>query len=277
MDMNWLESILYALVSGFTEFLPVSSQAHRSMLLCLFGQDREHPLLGLLVHIGVLAALIVSTRTQLRRLYREYTLRRIPKRRRKRPPDRQCLMDISFVRLASIPLLLGFVLYPKTSQWSGQLYLVALLLVINGVILHIPMYLPGGNKDSRSMSRLDGLLVGVGSAVSVMPGVSRIGASVSVAAARGADMQQAYKWGLLLSLPALAVLLCFDIFAAVTGGLAGVGFLEVLQCILAGGAAYLGAYAAILLMRSWVQRSGLSGFAYYCWGAALFAFILYLI
>lgn len=274
--MNWLESILYALVSGFAEFLPVSAQAHKSILLCLIGQDGEHPIMGLFVRIGILAALTVSMRAQFKRLYRAYALKRIPKRRRKRTPDQQSLMDVSFIKMASVPLLLGFLLYPKSSHWAGELYIVSLLLLLNGLILHIPMYLPGGNKDARSMSRLDSILVGIGAAAAVLPGVSRVGASASVAVARGADLQQAYKWSLLLSVPAHVVLLCFDVFSVIATGLAGVGFLFILQCILAAAFAYAGAYASVALMRSVVQRSGLSGFSYYCWGASLFAFILYL-
>lgn len=277
MNMNWLESILYALISGLTQFLPVSAQAHKSILLCLFGQDGEHPLMGLFIHISVLTALIMRMRPQIKRLYREYALRKIPKRHRRRTSDQQSLMDISLIKLASVPMLLGFLLYPRTSVWAGELYLVALFLLVNGLLLHIPMYLPAGNKDSRSLSRLDGLLVGIGSAAAVLPGVSRIGAAASIAACRGADLQQAYKWSLLLSIPAVAVMVCFDIFAVIAGGLASVEFLFVLQCVLASGLSYMGAYVSITLMRSVVQRSGLSGFSYYCWGAGLFAFILYLI
>lgn len=275
--MNWLETILYGLTAGLCEFLPVSSRAHRSILLYLFGQDGEHPLLGLFAHLGTLIALIISSRTQLTRLYREYALKKVPKRRRKRFPDIQCLMDISMIRMAAVPVILGFLLYPITSRWSSRLYMIALLLLLNGVILHLPMYLPVGNKDARSISRLDSLLIGLGGALAILPGISRIGASFSVASARGADLQQAYKWSLLLSLPALVILSLFDIFALVSSGFAGVGFLFVLQCVLAAGFAYLGAHAAIVLMRSMVQRTGLHGFSYYCLGAALFTFILYLI
>lgn len=277
MDMNWLETILYGLAAGICEFLPVSSQAHRSILLYLFGQDGEHPLLGLFVHLGALAALVVACRTQVMRLHREYSLSKMPKRRRKRFPDIQCLMDVLLLKLAAIPIILGLLLYPVTSRWSSRLYIVALLLLLNGVILHIPMYLPVGNKDARSMSRLDSLLVGIGGALAVLPGISRVGTSFSIASARGADLQQAYKWSLLLSIPALAALSLLDIFALVIGSHAGVDFLFVLQCVAAAGFAYLGAYAAIVLMRSLVQRTGLHSFSYYCLGAALFAFILYLI
>lgn len=277
MDMNWLETILYGLAAGLCEFLPVSSQAHQSILLYLFGQDGAHPLLGLLVHLGSLAALIVATRAQLTRLYREYSLMKVPKRRRKRFPDTLCLMDVSVLKTASIPLVLGFVVYFFTSRWSSRLYLIALLLLLNAVILHVPMYLPVGNKDARSMSRLDSLLIGLGGAFAVLPGVSRVGTSFSVASARGADLQQAYKWSLLLSVPAIVILSTFDVFFLISGGFDGLGFVFVLQCIVAAGFAYLGAHAAIALMRSLVQRTGLHGFSYYCLGAALFAFILYLI
>lgn len=275
--MRWLETVLFGLVAGICEFLPISSQAHRSILLCLFGQDHENPLLSFFIHTGALIALIFACKSQLMRIYTEYTLLKVPRHRRKRFPDAQSRMDIMLLRTTMITMLLGFLLYPVVDGWSGRLYIIALMLFLNGLILHIPMYLPIGNKDSRAMSRLDAILIGLAGAISVIPGISRVATTFSVASARGADLQQAYKWSILLCLPALAVEILLDIFAMITGGLAGVGFVFVIQCILAAVFAYLGAYAAITLMRSLVQRTGLYGFSYYCVGAALFAFILYLI
>ena len=63
MNIGLFESILYGLICGFAEFLPVSSQAHRNILNCLFGVDREEPLMILFLHIGALLALMVSSRT----------------------------------------------------------------------------------------------------------------------------------------------------------------------------------------------------------------------
>ncbi|MBO5952664.1 MAG: undecaprenyl-diphosphate phosphatase [Oscillospiraceae bacterium] len=274
--MRFLESILYALVSGLTEILPVSSFAHRAILLRLFGADGEMPILGFSVHAGILLGLFFETRNLLRRLQKEHQLSLIPKRRRRRHPDIQSVMDISLIKTACIPLLLAFLLYPRTLQWRGQLHLVALFLIMNGLILHFPVYLPQGNKDSRSVTKLDALLFGAGSALSMLPGISRIGAFSSVAVARGVDTQQALKWSLLFSYPALLGYICFDIYGLFASGFAGVGFLVFLQGIVCTAAAFVGARLAIILVRFISVRAGLFGFSYYSWGAALFAFILYM-
>lgn len=278
MDMSWLESALYGLLAGFTEFLPVSAQAHRAILLGIFGAETEHPVMGLFIHIGIMAALYFSCKLQLRKLFREYRLGKMTRRRRRgRFLDLQSMRDISLFKAACIPLVLVFFLYTKTAVWGEKLYMIALFLLLNGLILYVPMFLPQGNKDSRSMSRLDGVLIGLGAAVSILPGVSRVGASSSVAIARGADMQQAYRWSLLLSFPALLILTCFDCYGIITTGFAGVKFIFVLQCILSAGVACLGAYLGIAFMKVLATRTGFFNFSYYCWGAALFVFILYLI
>ena len=126
------------------------------------------------------------------------------------------------------------------------------------------------------MSTVDGALFGVLSALSVLPGVSRVGTGCSFATARGAEPQHAYKWSLLLSIPVLIVLTCFDLVSLFTVGMAGAGALYVIKCILCGACAYVGAGLAILLMKTLTVRNNLSLFSYYSIGAALFAFILYL-
>ena len=71
MNITMIQSILYGLVCGFAEFLPVSSQAHRSILNCLFGVDQEEPLMVMFLHIGALLALIISSMSLLQRFQRE--------------------------------------------------------------------------------------------------------------------------------------------------------------------------------------------------------------
>lgn len=277
MNISLLQSIIYGLVCGFAEFLPVSSQAHRNILNCLFGVQEE-PLMVMFLHIGSLLALFISAKSLLQRIQKEMEIKRVARRRTRRQPDELVMLDMSLIKTACIALLIGVVLfYFKGSSWHGNLLMVALFLVINGIILHAPMYLPRGNKDARSMSRLDGVLLGVGNALSVMPGFSRIGVSTSLGIARGATPQNAYKWSLLLSVPMLAAFIVLDLVGVVSGGLSHIDFLFILQCIMCGCAAYLGASGSIALMKMLVFRNGIENFSYYCWGAALFSFILYMI
>ena len=203
MNITMIQSILYGLVCGFAEFLPVSSQAHRSILNCLFGVDQEEPLMVMFLHIGALLALIISSMSLLQRFQREMEIKRLARRRSRRQPDELALLDMSIVKTACTVLLIGFVFYFEAAALHGNLPMVAIFLVVNGLILHVPLYLPKGNKDARTMSRLDAMLLGLGSALAMLPGVSRIGVSTSVGISRGAAPQNAYKWALLISIPAL--------------------------------------------------------------------------
>ena len=276
MDLNWFEVLLYGIVSGITEFLPVSSQAHQMILLNLFGCTDPNSLLNLFVHIGMFAGLAVTSGAYVKRLYIEYQLSKRSRRRRKRELNMQSVFDIHLVKMACIPVLIRFLFYGSTSTWGNSVPIVTAFMLLNGVILFIPMYLARANKDSRSMSSLDGVLFGLGSALSIFPGVSRIGGGFSLAVSRGADPQHAYKWSLILSVPVLLVLCCFDVYLTFTTEMGQIDFIFILKCILSGVCAYFSATLAITFMKTLTTRTGLAGFSYYSLGAALFAFILYL-
>ena len=84
MNLGWLRSILYGLVSGITEFLPISGQAHRILLLQFFGYGEETGLLALMVHLGLMAALLLCMGERLRGVLRERAILQMPMRRRHR-------------------------------------------------------------------------------------------------------------------------------------------------------------------------------------------------
>jgi undecaprenyl pyrophosphate phosphatase UppP len=77
-------------------------------------------------------------------------------------------------------------------------------------------------------------------------------------------------------LPVFLVYLLFDAVAVVSGGNDAFGVMAILGYVLAALGAFLGASLSLHMMRSFSRKIGFSGFAYYCWGAALFTFIMYL-
>lgn len=276
MDINWIQAVLYGIISGLSEFVPVSSQAHQLILRSLFGiHDVDH-LMNLFAHLGMLTALGVTTGSYIKRSLHEHSFSKTSRRRRKRQVNPQAVCDVNFISTACIPMLLSFLLYSKTQQWENKVPIVSIFLLVNGIILLIPMYLAKGNKDSRHMSSFDAVLFGVASALSAFPGISRIGIGSSFAIARGADPNYAYKWSLFLSAPVLFVLICFDLASLFAVGLAGAGAVYILKCILCGVFSHIGASLAITLLKAITLRNGISGLSYYSFGAALFAFILYL-
>lgn len=276
MNFTMIESLIYGLVSGLTEFLPVSAPAHRTILMKLFGERTDGSLLRLFIHLGTFLGLYFACRGQTARLKRERDLAKMSKRRRKREPDFKSVLDLQIVKSAFMVSLLGFVLYYYTYSWETSLSRVALFLIINGIFLFIPQFLPYGNKDSRSMSRFDSFLIGLAGALGTLPGISRVGFTSTTAVIRGADRQQALTWSLLLSIPILIIFMIIDLIGLVTVGSGAFTFMLFIQYLLSGVTAFVGAYVSIHFMRSFVINSGFTGFAFYSWGAALFSMILYL-
>ena len=164
--MNIFECFLYGLIRGITEFLPVSSPAHGILLRELFGEKQIAPLQELLIHIGLLIALLISCGTYIEKLRRERKL--LAKGRRTKKLDRRIEFDLRLIQTAAVPTLIGTCLYGLfTSRWNS-LALVALFMVINGVILYLPEHIPHGNKDSSKLSALQSILIGLGGAAAAL-------------------------------------------------------------------------------------------------------------
>ena len=276
MDFSWIESIIYGFVTGLSQILPVSAQAHRAIMLKMFGQSTEGGLMGFLVHGAVLAAVYSSCAEQIGQMLREDRLARIPRRKRKRQPVMQRVLDMRLMKMALYVIIAGFFVYPSLQGWRMDLSKIAIFLVINGLMQYIPMFLPTGNKDSRNMTRMDGLWRGFFGALGIVPGISRTGGMISVATVRGADPSHAVNWALMLAIPSMAVFMCFDVYDIFAFGIGNLGILVLLRYFLAAAAAYAGTYIAIRMVRIFASTTGFSGFAYYSWGAALFSLILYL-
>lgn len=276
MELNWFQSILLGLLSGLADVLPVSAQAHRLILLKLFGESSEPALLRLLIHISTLAALYYSSQSHIIRYARARKLARIPKRRRQRPLDTRTLMDFKLLKTALIPVIIGFFFYQKAEKLGSDLIFVALFLAINGIILYLPQFLTGSNKDSRSMTPVEALLIGLGGALSVLPGISCVGTATSVGMVCGADRTYSLNTALLLSIPVTVGLILFDIIAIATAGIGTLSFGLFMCYILAAAAAFGGVLLGVKIMRSLSANIGFAVFGLYCWSAALFTLVLYL-
>lgn len=274
MELNWLQSVLLGLVSGIADILPVSAQAHRLVMLKLFGQNSEPIVLRLILHICTMAALYYSCRGQIIRLTRAQKQAKIPKRRRKRPLDTRSLTDFNLLKTALVPVILAFLFYEKTASLSENLILVAVFLFLNGIIMYIPQFLPGANKDSGNVSRVEGLLLGLGGAASTVPGISCIGAASSVGSVCGMEKNYTLNIALLMNIPVLIGFTVFDVIAVVESGISGLTFAAFFGYLLAGAAAFFGVILGLNLLKRIVSTIGFPVFAFYSWGAALFTFIL---
>lgn len=274
MNLNWFESLLYGLVSGLTDILPLSAQAHRAMMLKFFGVKGGMELADLLVHLAVAGGLYINCRSDLVRMNRARRLSRIPKKKRKRPLDMRSMMDLSLLRTMLVPALLSLLLYRKGQPLQGNLILLALFIFLNGIILYVPQYLPSGNRDSRTLSRVEGVLMGLGSVAAVVPGISAVGSATSVASVCGVDRKYGLGMVLLMQLFLSVGYAVLDVLALMSAGLGNLSALILLRYLITAAAAFVGTTFAVRLMRHMAENDGYSIFAFYCFGLALFTFIV---
>ncbi len=277
MELSWLKSLIYGLFSGLLDILPVSAQAHSVLMLKFFGVKDPSDVLNLLVHLAVSAALYYSSKNQLIRMNRARALARIPKRKRKRPLDVRSMMDWSLLKTMMIPALLGVFLRKDTVGILSNLILIALFLFVNGVILYVPQFFPTSNRDARTISRVEGLLMGLGGTAAAVPGISAIGAVTSIASLCGVDRLYGLNMALLMNMVIAGGLAFLDVLSIASNGLGTLSFLILVQYILSAAAAFAGTMLGTKLMRHLAAEHGYSGFGVYCWGVALFTFILNLI
>ena len=275
MNLDWLESIIYGFVSGLSEFIPISSHAHQEILQVLFGADGRDVVRDFLIHIAVLISLYTATRPFFEQIQRERRAKNYNRSRNYYPS--KASLDFRFIKNASIPLLVGLLVFTYVSDLIGSsLLAISFFLLINGLILFLPQRMIQGNKDVRLMTYWDSIVIGLSASVSAFSGISRIACMTSVSVAKGADKKHAMNWALLLSIPALFALLFIDIFRIIPVlGTINI-WSNIPSYLLSMIFAYLGGYTSVLIIKFLTLNSGLSIFIYYSWGAALLYFLLYL-
>lgn len=275
--MSLIESLFYGFISGVSEFFPISSRAHQALLRYIFGVSTRNSLQELLVHIGLLVALFVGCHDILYRLHREQKTIATSRRKRNRSLDVKSLYDLRLIKTATFPLLIGLLLCVVVGKWKDNLLTVMCFLIFNGLILLFAEHIQHGNRDSRTMTGLDGIIMGILGALSSFPGISRTGIVSAYATARGADNQNAANWAFLLGIPAIIFAAVYDVVLIFGAGIGALSISVIIGCILSGIGAFAGGYIAISMLVSILNHAGYSPFAYYSIGAALFSFVLYLI
>ena len=129
--MNWLENLVYGLLTGFARFVPISSTAHQTIFHTLCGVEQPDPLQNLLIDITLFATLIIGFKPYFAAMYngRLRTLSR--SRRYQRDNNDETLV----VRNAVLPMLIISLVLYYTVGLNNSLLLISATLLINGFIL----------------------------------------------------------------------------------------------------------------------------------------------
>lgn len=278
--MSVLSSIFLGLVQGVAEFLPISSSGHLSLFQNFFGLVSAEGSLffDVLLHLGTLIAVFVYYWKDIVALVKEFfhliacVFSREKRRQMKRlPPNGRLILMII---VATLPLFVILPIKDKVEGLYGNTIFVGCALAVTGCILFFSDRMARGKKGPKSATMLDALLVGVGQAVAVVPGLSRSGTTISAGMMRGFHRRFAVRFSFLLSIPAVLGANILSLKDAIS---AGVDWGQVPVYLVGVLTAAVSGYLCIGLLRRIANKGKFGAFAYYCWAMGLLTIVMQLI
>ena len=246
-----LAAVIWGLIQGVTEFLPVSSDGHLVVIpafLNELGFEVQPPTLATsaVLHLGTLVAMFVYFRHDVARVLRFRT----------DPEGRK----IAFlVAIGTIPaVIIGLPLAADLNTFQTTISNVGWALIGNGVILFLGYRMASGTRRIMDMRARDSILIGLAQALALIPGISRSGTTISVGSARKIEPLEAARFSFLLGLPAVTGAGLLELYR-----ISNAGDFEpslILGVVVAGITGYL----AIGWLMASLKRVGLLPFAIYC-------------
>lgn len=212
--MNVFDAVILGLIQGLTEFLPISSSAHVQIAEQLLGlSDMSKPELTAFIatiQLGTELAVLIYFFKDISRILKSWfaDLATLPKRilaRNNAPATMNQDAKLGWlIIVGSLPVVvIGLAFKDLIENDLRNLWVIAVMLILFGVILGLADRYGKRNKSIESLSTKHGLLFGLGQALAVIPGVSRSGGTISVGLALGYSRQAAARYSFLLAIPAV--------------------------------------------------------------------------
>ncbi|WP_374284341.1 undecaprenyl-diphosphate phosphatase [Novosphingobium sp.] len=255
MDLT-ITAILLGIVEGLTEFIPVSSTGHLILASELFGYDAATwAVFNVVIQLGAILAVVV----QYWRTFWAVGMGLL----------RLESMSLVFVRnilLGFLPsAVLGLLLKDQIRMMLGSPLVVGWALVLGGIaILAIERVAkPGPASGVAQLPVRQALGVGLFQCISMIPGVSRSGATIMGALAMGIERRTAAEFSFFLAIPTMmgaTTLELWDSRAELMAGTGPVGWDEIAIGFFV---AFVVALAVIKLFVAYVSRAGFAPFAWY--------------
>lgn len=276
--MTVFEAMILGMVQGLTEFLPISSSGHLLFMEKFLGLDpaiRGAKLtFNVAVHFGTLCAIVIFLRKKIYQIFsglKPFNIHQNPQVR-----------IIYLIIIGSLPTaFIGFLIKVKGLSLLNNIIFAAVMLLVTGALLFAADHVRGLASDRMPARRspclagrrvgaggdilgwntYHALLVGTMQGLSVFPGLSRSGATITTAMFAGSSRQTAFEFSFLLSIPAILganILQIKDIQVAISGG-------ELVSTLVGTLTAFGVGWCALSILKWVLNRAKLHIFAWYCW------------
>ena len=199
--MTWVEALVLGLVQGLTEFLPISSSAHLSIVGQAFGGRDPGAAFTAITQLGTEAAVLVYFRRDIARITGAWLLALGGKRPQADPDVRMGWLVI----VGSVPIgVLGFT-FADTIEGPvvRNLWLTVTMLALFSLVL---LYADSTARNERTLDRLTwrhGIAFGLAQSLALVPGVSRSGGTIAAGLVMGYTREAAARYSFLLAIPAV--------------------------------------------------------------------------
>lgn len=269
--MTTLQIIVLAIVQGITEFLPISSSGHLILVPELTNWSDQGVMMDVGVHVGTLFAVMIYFRADVGKLFHALVQLLLLKNDYDKS-ERQLMLAIV---LATIPIIIlgGIAAAFDIPDMLRTIEVIGWTSIIFGLLLYW--------YDTRSPIRLDisrlkyghALTIGFAQILSLIPGTSRSGITMTAARGLGFSRTDAARFSMLLSIPTIIAAGSLQLLKLL-GGDAAEGA-SINELFWGAGLAFVSAIIAIAALMKWLQRSSMTPFVIY--RVALGCVLLYMV
>lgn len=206
--MSYLNAIIQGIIQGLTEFLPVSSSGHLSIIQYFTGQNSDAgAMFSIALHLGTLIAVICAFHKTIFKLIAEFIIMVVDlftgkfSTKHLSPYRRMVLMLI----VSLLPLVLVVFLkdFYESFSTDNDIIMEGIFLMITGILLFISSKCVTGHKKAANMTAKDALIIGTAQAIAPLPGISRSGSTISAGLLCGLEKEFAVSFSFIMGIPAV--------------------------------------------------------------------------
>ncbi|MBV6421006.1 MAG: Undecaprenyl-diphosphatase [Ignavibacteriaceae bacterium] len=274
--MNLLESIILGIVQGLTEFLPISSTGH----LTLAGKfmnliSNEHPeqwtAFIAVIQLGTMLAVLVYFWKDLISIIKDFINDNIIKRISY--SNQQVNSKLGWlIIIGTIPVVIIGLTFKDVIEGAltKNLYIIAASLIVLALILALAEKTAKFKKNIENVTILDSIIIGVAQALSLIPGSSRSGTTITAGLFVGLNREAAARFSFLLSIPAVLASGVLQLYEAVEFLNKAMAVNIIVATIVSG----ISGYLAIDFLLKFLKKNSTFLFIYYRIGLGIIIFIL---
>ena len=198
--MDWFDAIVLGIVQGLTEFLPISSSAHVSIVGQLLGGVDPGAAFTAVTQLGTETAVVLYFAKDIGRIIKNWTLSLFGKIPRNDPDARMGWLII----IGSIPIgVLGILFESAIDHNLRNLWITAAMLAGFGIVIGVVDHFAKNERTLDKLTYKHGILYGLAQAMALIPGVSRSGGTIAGGLAMGYKREAAARYAFLLAIPAV--------------------------------------------------------------------------